>query len=310
MVSVGIPVEQLLEGKDSDAALRTTAEFCGGTHLLRAGHIGDFILVHEEAIARGIRRIVALTGPEADKAKRIAESLRNDVDALSSDINENHKEKEVKSGVKDEYRRLTELDEVRTYVFFYFSLKSVTHRVLSSVLSEQLVSRSNVAYIAREELRGRLRKARKYVDEIDKAAKTEQQRLVVDGVRRVIEADATPEGGTQRTYFVLEVDAGSNGKALEAAMKEFKSRRSDAAVFLLTRDRDASRVQVSSTVPKPIVEKCGLRADKWVQEVVELIKGKGGGREFSAQAIGSSVEGADEAMTLADRFAKVKLSAE
>lgn len=37
------------------------------SHVLRSGHIGDFVISVEEAIAKGIRRIVALTGPEATK---------------------------------------------------------------------------------------------------------------------------------------------------------------------------------------------------------------------------------------------------
>jgi alanyl-tRNA synthetase len=36
-------------------------------HLHRAGHIIGFIIASEEAIAKGTRRIVALTGPEASK---------------------------------------------------------------------------------------------------------------------------------------------------------------------------------------------------------------------------------------------------
>lgn len=36
-------------------------------HLQRAGHIKSFAVVSEEAISKGIRRIVALTGSEAVK---------------------------------------------------------------------------------------------------------------------------------------------------------------------------------------------------------------------------------------------------
>ena len=36
-------------------------------HLLRAGHVGNFVIVSEEAISKGIRRIIAFTGPEAAK---------------------------------------------------------------------------------------------------------------------------------------------------------------------------------------------------------------------------------------------------
>jgi len=41
--------------------------FSSFRHLHRAGHIRGFVIASEEAIAKGIRRIVALTGPEASK---------------------------------------------------------------------------------------------------------------------------------------------------------------------------------------------------------------------------------------------------
>lgn len=50
------------------------------------GHIGDFIIASEEAIAKGIRRIVALTGPEAAKALKKTTLLQNQLTQLQETI--------------------------------------------------------------------------------------------------------------------------------------------------------------------------------------------------------------------------------
>ena len=70
------------------AGTGTSVEFCGGTHLRRAGHIGPFIIAAEEAIAKGIRRVVALTGPEAVKALNKAKLLENELNKVTGIINE------------------------------------------------------------------------------------------------------------------------------------------------------------------------------------------------------------------------------
>ena len=90
VVSIGVPVDTLTSDPTGPAGTRTSIEFCGGTHLRRAGHIGPFIISSEEAIAKGIRRVVALTGPEAVKAQNKAKLLENELAKVSFDAFYSH----------------------------------------------------------------------------------------------------------------------------------------------------------------------------------------------------------------------------
>jgi alanyl-tRNA synthetase len=61
------PVRVLLIGAErpEDASLENSVEFCGGTHLAHTGQAGFFKIVSQEPVAKGVRRVTAVTGREA-----------------------------------------------------------------------------------------------------------------------------------------------------------------------------------------------------------------------------------------------------
>lgn len=72
VVSVGVPVEQLLEDVQNPEWRNISVEFCGGTHVKNTTEIKELVVLEESGIAKGIRRIVALTGTEAQSAQQEA----------------------------------------------------------------------------------------------------------------------------------------------------------------------------------------------------------------------------------------------
>src|SRR5207253_6910755 len=75
------PVRVLLIGADRPeaATAETSVEFCGGTHLTHTGQAGFFKIVSQEGVAKGVRRVTAVTGRKAvDEVQRLS-SLVSDV---------------------------------------------------------------------------------------------------------------------------------------------------------------------------------------------------------------------------------------
>jgi alanyl-tRNA synthetase len=59
-----------------------SVELCGGTHLTNTGQVGFLKIVSEEPVAKGVRRVVAMTGPRALQRVRETENLLKELVAL------------------------------------------------------------------------------------------------------------------------------------------------------------------------------------------------------------------------------------
>ena len=82
VVAVGATVDQLLSDPSNAKWADMSIEFCGGTHLSNSKEAHAFALVTEEGIAKGIRRIVGLTGDLAKEAIAEGAAYTKRIDAI------------------------------------------------------------------------------------------------------------------------------------------------------------------------------------------------------------------------------------
>lgn len=83
VVSVGVPVEDLLSDVKNEKWEKVSVEFCGGTHVKQTGEIKELVILEESGIAKGIRRIIAVTGQEAYDVQRVATDFEEQLNRLA-----------------------------------------------------------------------------------------------------------------------------------------------------------------------------------------------------------------------------------
>ncbi|KAM0909394.1 hypothetical protein ACQ4PT_014849 [Festuca glaucescens] len=79
VVAIGRKVEDLLADPESKEGLSISTELCGGTHISNTRVALAFAIISEEGIAKGVRRITAVTGECASQAMKLASSIDADI---------------------------------------------------------------------------------------------------------------------------------------------------------------------------------------------------------------------------------------
>uniref|UniRef100_A0A8C9RQE9 Alanine--tRNA ligase n=1 Tax=Scleropages formosus TaxID=113540 RepID=A0A8C9RQE9_SCLFO len=268
VVSIGIPIPQLLADPSGAAGSLTSIEFCGGTHLQNSSHAAPFVIVSEEAIAKGIRRITAVTGMKALKAQRKADTLRLCLVTLGEEV------RSQSSPNKDIQREIADLNE----------------SLGTAVISQW----------RKDKMREALKELKKTMDDLDRASKADVQKRVLEKTKQLI--DSNPN----QPLLVVEMESGASAKALNEAGKMLKTHSPKTAAMLFSIDSEADKILCLCQVPQEVADQ-GLKASEWVQEVCPLLDGKGGGKDTSAQATGHNAHCLQEALQLASKFALSKL---
>ncbi len=273
VVSIGPGIKELLADPKNAKWMQYSVEFCGGTHVKNSREIGDFVLVHEEAVAKGVRRVVGLTGETAARARQRGESLLEIADDLR---------REVRSS-KFEVRKGSE-----TYD-------------LSRLLREVADADKPIPILTRHRLADTIALLQESAKEDQKKSAAKAQRGAVEAVGDLLAAHATDVNGV--TVVVGEVP-GASADALRSGIDFVRNKKGSSAVLLAA--VDDGKVTLVAGMSRDLVER-GLKAGDLIKEICPLVGGKGGGRPDMAQGGGNDPNGLSKALEKAAEWIAAKL---
>jgi alanyl-tRNA synthetase len=83
VISIGADIDAMGENPQGDEWMKYSVEFCGGTHCKSSGEVERFVLISEEGVAKGIRRVVGISGAAARQAEADGAALLDELESLS-----------------------------------------------------------------------------------------------------------------------------------------------------------------------------------------------------------------------------------
>ena len=258
------PVRVIAVGGD------TSVEFCGGTHIESTSQAEAFVLVEETAVAKGIRRVTAVTKGAARQA--IAEgqkfvSLVEDTEKMAADTSDLDK----KAGA------------------------------IRKDLDAAFVSASIKA-----ELRGRIEVIQKKAVEAKKKELQQRADRCLNDIKKVV-AEAQVAG---KKAVILNVDIGADAKASQRVMNTVKELAPEMAFLGVSEEEPGSggKVLAFALVPDSLISD-GLKADEWVRTALVSCGGRGGGKPGNAQGQAQECSDLDAVVDAANTFADAKVKA-
>ncbi len=248
----------------------TSIEFCGGTHVSNTAEAESFVIVEETAVAKGIRRISAVTKGLATQAIETGKSLDDKVAEIES-LPEDTEALDKTAGALR---------------------KEIDESYISAVLKDEL--RTRIDGIQKKAVEA---KKRALAGRVDKCLNEVKERVAT-----------AVEAGSKS--LVLDVDIGADSKASQKVMNAVKGIAPDMAFMGISEEEVGSggKVLVFAIVPDSLVDS-GFKADEWVKASLEAVGGRGGGRPSNAQGQAPSCENVDDVISASEAFASEKVGA-
>jgi len=243
VVSVGLDITSIIADPKNPKWFDGSIEFCGGTHLDNTGEAQDFIIVSEEGISKGVRRIVAVTAERGQEAIKTYHDLLSDVDELEK--------KRSSMSAEDVNQQLNDLVSA--------------------------VDDATISAVGKATLRDKIASMIKALVSLHKEeAKKKQAEAGQIGTSLAEKANAN-----KAKWVVDHVDLDGDVKPMFAVISSFFETAPNTPILLFSTHKTEGRVGVVAEVPPSLQGK--LNALEWIRVATSACDGKGGGKADRAQ---------------------------
>jgi alanyl-tRNA synthetase len=163
---------------------------------------------------------------------------------------------------------------------------------------KQELSQADISVLKKAALNDRLQTMRKAFDKVIKERQAAAGKKALEDF-----AQYFVENPSSQVYVAnLEVDG--NAKLLQGVATQAK--KAEKALYVFSVDSEQGKVAHVNYV-SPALKKAGVDARTWAAKVTDLIGGKAGGKEESAQGVGSEVACVEEAIKAAKQHVEAFL---